>query len=61
MTAMTTRERFHAVMEFKDFDRLPVVEWASWWDKTIELWRSEGLPSEDRFYDNEYAKKAGEK
>ena len=43
---MTTRERFHSVMEFRDFDRLPVVEWASWWDKTIERWRSEGLPSE---------------
>lgn len=46
MTEMTTRERFHAVMEFRDFDRLPVVEWASWWDKTIERWRNEGLPPE---------------
>ena len=49
MKEMTTRERFHAVMEFKDFDRLPIVEWASWWDKTIERWRSEGLPHEDRY------------
>jgi hypothetical protein len=26
-------------------DRLPVVEWAGWWDKTIERWREEGLPA----------------
>jgi len=25
-------------------DRLPVVEWASWWDLTIARWRQEGLP-----------------
>ncbi|HBC86068.1 MAG TPA: hypothetical protein DCZ94_03850 [Lentisphaeria bacterium] len=42
---MNTRERFHAVMDFKKFDRLPILEWAGWWDKTIERWRSEGLPS----------------
>ena len=42
---MTTRERFHAVMNFKPFDRLPLVEWASWWDKTIERWHGEGLPA----------------
>jgi hypothetical protein len=39
-------ERFNAVMNFKDFDRLPIVEWAGWWDKTIDRWREEGL-SED--------------
>lgn len=41
---MTTHERFHSIMSFKQFDRLPVLEWASWWDKTIERWRGEGLP-----------------
>jgi hypothetical protein len=41
---MTTRERFQAVMNFQPFDRLPVVEWAMWWDKTITRWHSEGLP-----------------
>ena len=25
-------------------DRGPVLEWASWWDKTIEFWQGEGLP-----------------
>jgi len=26
-------------------DRLPVIEWASWWDLTIKRWESEGLPA----------------
>jgi hypothetical protein len=42
---MTTRERFHAVMNFREFDRLPLVEWASWWDATIARWHTEGLPA----------------
>jgi hypothetical protein len=48
---MTPRERFHAVMSFKPFDRLPLVEWATWWDKTIERWHTEGLPPavDDRY------------
>jgi len=28
-------ERFRAVMNFQPVDRLPVWEWAMWWDKTI--------------------------
>jgi hypothetical protein len=43
---MTARERFHAIMNFQSFDRLPLLEWAFWWDKTIERWRGEGLPRE---------------
>jgi hypothetical protein len=41
---MDTRERFQAVMNFRPFDRLPIVEWATWWDKTVSRWRNEGLP-----------------
>jgi hypothetical protein len=41
---MNTRERFQAVMNFQPYDRLPLVEWATWWDKTIERWHQEGLP-----------------
>jgi len=41
---MNTRERFHAVMNFNPFDRLPLLEWAGWWNKTIERWHAEGLP-----------------
>ncbi len=43
---MTTVERFHAVMNFEKPDRLPVIEWASWWNETIDRWKSEGLPSD---------------
>lgn len=31
-------------MNFQPFDRLPIIEWAGWWDKTIERWHGEGLP-----------------
>jgi hypothetical protein len=40
---MTVSERFHAVMNFEPFDRLPVMEWAAWWDKTVDRWHGEGL------------------
>ena len=46
MNTMTTRERFQAVMNFRPFDRLPIVEWPRWWDKTIDRWHTEGLPTE---------------
>ena len=42
--SMNHLERFGAVMDFKPFDRLPRIEWAYWWDRTIERWRAEGLP-----------------
>jgi hypothetical protein len=38
-------ERFRAVMNFGPVDRLPIIEWAPWWDKTIARWRGEGLPA----------------
>lgn len=41
---MNTRERFQSVMQFRPFDRLPILEWAGWWDKTIQRWHGEGLP-----------------
>ena len=40
---MTTRERFHAVMSFSKPERLPLVEWATYWDKTVARWHTEGL------------------
>ncbi len=36
---MTNRENFQAVLNFKKPERLPVIEWASWWDKTVDAWR----------------------
>jgi hypothetical protein len=42
---MSCIERFEAVLNFKSFDRLPIIEWAGWWDKTIDRWVAEGLPA----------------
>ena len=39
-------ERFRALMNFEDVDRLPMWEWAMWWDVTIDRWHGEGLPAD---------------
>ena len=45
---MNSRERFLNVLNFnKVDDRLPMVEWAAWWDKTITAWLHEGLKNMD--------------
>jgi hypothetical protein len=37
-------------MDFRGFDRLPLLEWAGWWDQTIARWHDEGLPRDlDRY------------
>ena len=43
---MTPRSIFTAAMSIpRDPSiRLPRVEWAAWWDKTIQRWETEGLP-----------------
>lgn len=38
-------ERFKAVVDGKPVDRLPMVEWAVWWDETMTRWRGEGFRS----------------
>jgi hypothetical protein len=43
---LTNRERFQRVLRFEPVDRLPITEWAPWWDKTVRRWHNEGLPSE---------------
>ena len=42
---MTVRERFLTVLNggLPD-DRLPMVEWAAWWDTTVRRWEGEGFP-----------------
>ncbi len=42
---MTTRERYCNALDGKPVDRLPTMEWATWWDKTIQRWESEGVPT----------------
>lgn len=39
-------ERFRALMNFQPVDRLPCIEWAVRWDKTVERWYGEGLPAD---------------
>ncbi len=41
---MTPREIFRAALAFEPAPRLPRLEWAAWWDKTIDRWESEGFP-----------------
>jgi len=43
---MDNIERFNNFVSFKPVDRLPMIEWAYWWDKTIDRWHGEGLPAE---------------
>ncbi len=44
---MNPRERFLNTLNFQPLsDRLPMVEWAAWWDQTIERWKGEGLPQD---------------
>ena len=45
---MNTRERFHKVLNFEPVDRLPMIEWAPWWDLTPKRWKNEGLVIEPR-------------
>lgn len=43
---MNNRQRFLDTLNFKrPSDRLPMLEWASWWDLTIDRWLQEGLPA----------------
>ena len=41
---MTNRERVTRVLNFQPVDRLPVIEWAHWWNLTVDRWHAEGLP-----------------
>lgn len=39
--AMTVRENFHAVMQYEDYEALPVVGFG-FWTQTLRKWRDEG-------------------
>ncbi len=41
---MNQFERFNAVMNFQKPDRIPMIEWAGYWDKTLTNWYTDGLP-----------------
>jgi hypothetical protein len=48
---MGAGERFRNVVKGKEIDRLPVIEWAPWWNLTINRWQGEGLPRELKYRD----------
>ena len=48
---MNASERFARLLAGKSIDRLPVIEWAPWWDLTVKEWRREGLPEECAGYE----------
>ena len=41
---MTAAERFKKYLAGEPVDRCPAIEWAPWWNLTVERWRGEGLP-----------------
>lgn len=44
---MKPRERFDRILNFQQpDDRLPMLEWASWWHLTLDRWLQEGLPTQ---------------
>ena len=43
---MNNVERFTKLMNFQEVDRLPVMEWAGYWDATVRNWYAQGLPAE---------------
>lgn len=45
--AETVRSRFAKTIRGEaPEDRYPLIEWATWWNLTIDRWRSEGLPAD---------------
>jgi hypothetical protein len=40
---MKASDRFSNLIHGKSFDRLPMVEWAPWWDQTLRRWKNDGL------------------
>ncbi|MFZ5517799.1 MAG: uroporphyrinogen decarboxylase family protein [Candidatus Zhuqueibacterota bacterium] len=42
---MTTRERLNKVLHWQKADKIPNVDFG-YWDETIQLWHSQGLPKE---------------
>ena len=48
---MTASERIRAFFSGKPIDRLHIVEWAPWWDQTMNSWRKDGIPAEHVGYE----------
>ena len=40
---MISKERLINFFNKKPCDRLPIIEWATWWDLTLDRWHNDGL------------------
>lgn len=52
MEEMKAHERFIAAAKGQPFDRLPLLEWAGWWDLTRKRWAKERPETEKWRYGN---------
>ena len=46
MNTLTASERFRRYLSGEPVDRMPAIEWAPWWNLTVDRWHGEGLPEE---------------
>jgi len=51
MDKLTASERFKRFLSGEEVDRAPVIEWAPWWNLTVERWLEDGLPRESSGYE----------
>ena len=51
---MNGSERFSAILSGRKPDRLPIIEWAPWWNLTVRRWENEGLKTKPRTYRDVY-------
>lgn len=49
---MNASERMTALFKGDKIDRLPVMEWAPWWNLTLERWQKEGLSVDIKSYNS---------
>ncbi|NIA06097.1 MAG: hypothetical protein GWP14_00410 [Actinobacteria bacterium] len=47
---MSIRQLWQNIMDYGDFDRMPVIHWAGW-DETRTRWISEGMPEDADEYE----------
>jgi len=43
---MTVRERFQRILRKQEADRIPMMEWAVWWNETTDIWKNQGLSND---------------
>lgn len=48
---MTVTKRVNDFFNGEKIDRLPAMEWAPWWDLTLDRWKSEGLDCDGDYMD----------